>query len=212
MAERTLANWAKNVRFSASEVFHPRSVDEVVAVVRRAVDSGKRCRVLGSMHSFNRQVDGGPGFVGISLSCLKGIGDVDAALATVRIQGGVTYGELCPVLDTRGYALHNLASLPHVSVVGAVCNATHGSGVGNRNLAAAVVAMKLVDGQVRALRAPLCAGECNPLESRSAYLAHADTHHMGLFRDLSMTCLGTSSNKSLSALGPAGSWLRSLSR
>jgi FAD/FMN-containing dehydrogenase len=41
-------------------------------------------------------------------------------------------------------ALHNLASLPHISVAGAVATATHGSGDANRNLATAVAALELV--------------------------------------------------------------------
>ena len=41
-------------------------------------------------------------------------------------------------------ALHNLASLPHISVAGAVATATHGSGVRNGSLATAVAAVELV--------------------------------------------------------------------
>jgi xylitol oxidase len=41
-------------------------------------------------------------------------------------------------------ALANLASLPHISVAGAVATATHGSGDTNGNLATAVAAMELV--------------------------------------------------------------------
>ena len=47
-------------------------------------------------------------------------------------------------------ALHNMASLPHISVGGAVATATHGSGDANGNLATAVAALELVtsDGDV----------------------------------------------------------------
>jgi xylitol oxidase len=48
------------------------------------------------------------------------------------------------VLNARGLALANLASLPHISVGGAVATATHGSGVRNGNLATAVAAVELV--------------------------------------------------------------------
>ena len=41
------------------------------------------------------------------------------------------YGELAPYLHENGYALHNLASLPHISIAGACATATHGSGVKN---------------------------------------------------------------------------------
>src|SRR6266480_1953528 len=54
------------------------------------------------------------------------------------------YGELAPYLHENGYALHNLASLPHISIAGACATATHGSGVKNGNLATAVSAMEIV--------------------------------------------------------------------
>jgi len=41
-----------------------------------------------------------------------------------------------------GFALHNLASLPHISVAGASSTATHGSAEGNGSLATAVSAIE----------------------------------------------------------------------
>ena len=60
------------------------------------------------------------------------------------------YGELAEALAAHGVALHNLASLPHISIAGAIATATHGSGDANGNLATAVRAVELVtsDGEV----------------------------------------------------------------
>src|SRR6202034_1914439 len=44
----------------------------------------------------------------------------------------------------RGVPLHNLASLPHISVAGAIATATHGSGLHNGNLATAASAIEFV--------------------------------------------------------------------
>jgi alditol oxidase len=49
-------------------------------------------------------------------------------------------------LHGAGYALHNLASLPHISVAGACATATHGSGDRQGNLATAVSALEFVTG------------------------------------------------------------------
>ena len=65
---------------------------------------------------------------------------------TVTIGAGVRYGELCRHLHARGYALANLASLPHISVAGACATATHGSGDRNGVLATAVRAIEFVSG------------------------------------------------------------------
>src|SRR5690349_25103399 len=56
----------------------------------------------------------------------------------------MTYAAVATALAQRGVALHNLASLPHISVGGAIATATHGSGVGNGNLATAVAGLELV--------------------------------------------------------------------
>ena len=75
---------------------------------------------------------------------------MDPKSRTVTVGAGVTYGELAPYLDGQGFAVHNLASLPHVSVAGACATATHGSGSKNGNLSTAVSALEIVtaDGEV----------------------------------------------------------------
>ena len=62
----------------------------------------------------------------------------------MTVEAGVTYGQLGPYLDRQGFALHNLASLPHISVAGACSTATHGSGEKSRNLASAVSALEMI--------------------------------------------------------------------
>jgi alditol oxidase len=56
-----------------------------------------------------------------------------------------TYGEAAQSLAPHGMALRNLASLPHISVAGAVATATHGSGTGNGNLATSVAGFEYVN-------------------------------------------------------------------
>ena len=55
------------------------------------------------------------------------------------------YGDLAPLLQEKGYALHNLASLPHITIAGSVATATHGSGVKNGNLSTQVSAIEFVN-------------------------------------------------------------------
>jgi xylitol oxidase len=98
-------------------------------------------RALGTRHSFNAIADSTQNQ--ISLKRLDQI-VLDEKAQTVTVGAGVTYGKLSPYLDDHGYALHNLASLPHISVAGAIATATHGSGVHNGNLATAVAALELV--------------------------------------------------------------------
>jgi xylitol oxidase len=95
---------------------------------------------LGTRHSFNGIADSQIA----QISTLK-LNDVtlDAKASTVTVGAGIRYGDLAVLLDAKGFALHNLASLPHISVGGACATATHGSGMGNGNLATAVKAVEL---------------------------------------------------------------------
>ena len=97
--------------------------------------------MLGSRHSFNAVADSTEL---ISLDGLRPDVAVDHAAGTVGCAPGVRYSELVQALAVEGVALHNLASLPHISVAGAVATATHGSGDGNGNLATAVAGLELV--------------------------------------------------------------------
>lgn len=143
-----LRNWAGNITYGARAVHEPASLEALQDIVRKAT----KVRAVGSRHCFNDIADT-PGDL-ISMRGLNRLLDIDRAAGTVTVEGGITYGELSPRLGEAGVALHNLASLPHISVVGAVSTATHGSGNGNRNLATAVRGLELVgpDGETRWLK------------------------------------------------------------
>ena len=104
--------------------------------------SGRQVRALGTGHSFNTLADT-PGDL-VSLAGLPRVIEVDTANASVTVGAGLTYGELAAELNAAGRALHNLASLPHISVAGACATGTHGSGERNGNLATAVSAVEMV--------------------------------------------------------------------
>ncbi|MFF3848930.1 FAD-binding protein [Streptomyces sp. NPDC002328] len=136
----TVTNWAGNIAFVAGEVRRPRSV----GAVRSLVAGSSRVRVLGSGHSFNRIAEPGADGVLLSLGELPVEIDVDTSARTVRVGGGVRYAELARRVHAHGLALPNMASLPHISVAGSVATGTHGSGVRNGSLAAAVREVEIV--------------------------------------------------------------------
>jgi xylitol oxidase len=130
-------NWSGNYTYSTDHLYAPKTLKEVRQVVKRA----SKLRALGTRHSFNGIADSTA--TQISLANLKEM-SLDQAHRTVTVGGGVRYGDLAPYLDRNGYALHNLASLPHISVAGACATATHGSGSKNGNLSTAVAALEIV--------------------------------------------------------------------
>ncbi len=140
-------NWAGNYIYGAARLHYPKTV----ADVQELVATCRTVKALGSRHSFNDIADSREDL--ISLERFDRVCELDRERRTVTVDGGVQYGELCGQLHRAGYALHNLASLPHISVAGACATATHGSGDRNGNLATAVAAMELVtaEGDVVAL-------------------------------------------------------------
>ena len=131
-------NWAGNVVYRASELHRPASLDEL----RRVVARSPKVRVLGSGHSFNEITDTEGALV--SLEALPPEVEIDRATGTARVAAGLRYGELSARLHAAGYALPNLASLPHICVAGACATGTHGSGDGIGGLAGSVTAVELV--------------------------------------------------------------------
>jgi alditol oxidase len=145
---RPQTNWAGNIAFGAPDFYRPATVPELQSVIARA----GRIRVLATGHSFNDMADS-PG-VQVTLAGLPPEVSIDPVASLARVAAGLSYAELAPRLDAHGFALRNLASLPHISVAGATATATHGSGAANQNLAAAVAGLTLVtaDGELAELR------------------------------------------------------------
>jgi xylitol oxidase len=141
-------NWAGNITFAARTLARPKSIAELQELVRAA----RKVRVLGSGHSFNAIADTDDTL--ISLRDLPRRIEIDIPARTVTIDGGAMYAEVAPALHAAGFALANVASLPNISVAGAVATATHGSGDTNKNLSAAVSGLKLVtaSGDIVALK------------------------------------------------------------
>jgi xylitol oxidase len=133
-----LTNWAGNHAYRARRLHEPESIEQVQEIVR----SAPSLRVLGTRHSFNDIADTTGDL--LSLRRMPRVFDLDRGAGTVTVDGGVRYGELCGPLDAAGFALHSLASLPHISVAGACATATHGSGDRLGNLSTAVTALEVI--------------------------------------------------------------------
>lgn len=132
-------NWAGNQTYSTSNLHTPKTPAEVQEMVRKLPS----VRPLGTRHSFNTIADSTENQ--LSLQNLEKTTVLDRPANTITVEGSRRYGEICEYLHQSGYALHNLASLPHISVAGACATATHGSGIKNGNLATAVVGLEFVN-------------------------------------------------------------------
>ncbi|MFD9599041.1 FAD-binding protein [Streptomyces sp. NPDC059970] len=141
-------NWAGNITFGARRLSMPRSEAEL----RETVSASTAVHALGTRHSFNTVADTRGDLV--SVAGLPRRVEIDRDAGAVTVAAGLRFGEFADALHENGYALHNLGSLPHISVAGACATGTHGSGVGNSSIAGAVRALDMVtaDGRNVSLR------------------------------------------------------------
>ncbi|MEO6993828.1 MAG: D-arabinono-1,4-lactone oxidase [Lacunisphaera sp.] len=131
-------NWSGHLAYHATGFHQPTTIAEVQEIVRRAA----QVRVIGSRHCFNDIADSSGDL--LWLSHLNQPVVIDQARRTARVDAGITYEKLCPILTEAGFALPNLASLKHITVIGACTTATHGSGNALGNLATVVSAIEMI--------------------------------------------------------------------
>jgi xylitol oxidase len=134
----TLTNWAGNVVLAPAALHRPTTVPDLQVIAARS----PRWRVIGSGHSFSPLAATSGDLV--SLAALPVDVDIDSTARTATVGGGATYAVLAGQLHARGWALPAMASLPHISVAGAIATGTHGSGDTTRCLAASVRALDTV--------------------------------------------------------------------
>src|SRR5258708_2808646 len=137
-SKNKLTNWAGNLEYSTDRLYTTSSLEQVRSYVKKQ----SKLKVLGTRHCFNNIADSTDNF--LSLKSMDSMVALDAQAHTVTVDAGMTYGQLSPLLHSKGFALHNLASLPHISIAGACSTATHGSGEKNGNLATAVSGLEIV--------------------------------------------------------------------
>ncbi|WP_028637915.1 FAD-binding protein [Nocardioides sp. URHA0032] len=137
-----MKNWAGSHEYAAARIHRPTSVEQL----QELVAGSRRVRALGTRHSFTDLAD----TTGDLVSTLDLPPTVDVGDTTVRVAAGVRYGDLALRLHEHRLALATMASLPHISVGGAVATGTHGSGDRTGSLAAAVAALDHVgaDGEL----------------------------------------------------------------
>jgi xylitol oxidase len=139
MPTEKLTNWSGNLEYSSQQLTQGTSLEQVQEFVRKH----QKFKVLGTRHCFNNIADSKDEL--LSLRQIDQVVAIDPQAKTVTVESGISYGKLAPYLDGKGFALHNLASLPHISIAGACSTATHGSGENNGNLSSAVAALEFIN-------------------------------------------------------------------
>ncbi len=146
----TWRNWAGLESARGLRAVTPRSVDEIVAEVRRAADRGETVKVAGTGHSFTGIAR--PEHTLLLPGGLKGITAVDREAMTVTALAGTQLKVLNAELERLGLSLHNMGDIAEQTLAGAISTGTHGTGGRAAGLAAQVVGLELVTGTGELLR------------------------------------------------------------
>ena len=142
-----MRNWAGNITFHDQATLHPRSIEELAEIVQ----GNDFVRVRGSAHCFNTIAD--TKYVSVILDHMPDSLTIDESTRTATVGAGLNFAQISEYLHSRGWAIHNLASLPHISIAGAIATGTHGSGISNGALHTCVKSFTLIgpDGLIRTL-------------------------------------------------------------
>lgn len=130
-------NWGGNHTYRAPHIARPTTRPDL----QQLVADSDQLAAIASRHTFSAIGDAA---ALVDLSGMSEPPSFDPNTGLVTISGSATYTDVAFALSAAGRALHNLASLPHVSVAGGVATGTHGSGSALQNLASAVESIELL--------------------------------------------------------------------
>ena len=140
---------------TAHELLRPTSLDELVAIVSRAAQEGRRVRAVGAGHSFSDvaitddyvvDMHGMHAELPVDPAVLRP--GVDAT-TLYRVESGIRIRQLNRKLAEKELALQNMGGYDVQTISGAVSTATHGSGHALGPLCDAVESLVLVHGAGR---------------------------------------------------------------
>jgi FAD-linked oxidoreductase len=174
-------NWSGSVACNPRAIHKPSTFDEIVSLVRRCRDSGRRLRVVGAGHSFMPLV--ATDDVLLSLENFQGIDHVDTATNQVTVRAGTTINALGEGLFKVGLAQQNLGDIDVQSIAGAISTGTHGSGADLGSLSTQVVGLRLVTGAGDVI-------DCSETENREVFkAAQVSLGALGVITHVTLQCV-----------------------
>src|SRR5208282_613489 len=135
-----LVDWSGHTDFGRTEVFAPKTEDEVVALVQGCRTARKKLRVVGLRTSWDALwycKD-----VMMASDRLDAVKEIDVAGRTVTCEVGVPLSVLHPALWEKGLTLNCAPGIDWVTVGGAISTGSHGSGY--TSLSSSMIRCRLV--------------------------------------------------------------------
>ncbi len=120
-------NWSESVVAKPKRIVRPKTLGQLIALVKECRENNCTLRVVGAGHSFTPLA--ATDEVLVSLDHLNGIDAIDHENRLVTFWAGTRLKDVSRLLDERGYALENLGDINEQSIAGAISTGTHGTGI-----------------------------------------------------------------------------------
>jgi FAD-linked oxidoreductase len=111
-------------------------------LIKRAVNSQQRVKVVGSGHSFTGIAV--PDEVMVDLARMNQILNVDHANGLITVQAGIVLSDLNAHLELHQLSMPNLGDVTYQTLAGALSTSTHGTGLQRTGLAAQIRSFKII--------------------------------------------------------------------
>jgi len=161
-------NYQATVVCQPSDIVHATSVEEVQAVVRRALDERRSLKVISVPRSNSNSPFVCPEHGGILLNLgdMNRLLEVDRERMTIKVEPGIRAFELSQQLHELDLAIPAMPDFTGVSIAGGVATSAHHSSLQiSSSMADMVESMLIIDGQgqLRQLQGPELAGAATHL-------------------------------------------------
>lgn len=137
-------NWARTESSDPVLTIAPRSTEQIVLAVHRAIETGHPVKPIGASHSFTGV--GATNGIRLDMSRMRGLVSADLDQHQVTLWGGTHLWELPAILTPLGLALHNMGDIDRQTITGATQTGTHGTGSRLGGLSTSIVAATFVSG------------------------------------------------------------------
>jgi len=125
-------------------VHQPKTVEEIVDIVKVAYQKGEKIRVVGAGFSMSPIALTSDHM--INLDFLNKVVVINKEKKTITVEAGMRFKDLHEILAENSLSMPNVGSVSEYSVGGAISTGTHGTGTQYQSVSNMVLSMELVNG------------------------------------------------------------------
>lgn len=140
----TFRNWGQTITCKPESYCQPDTENDVVDIVKQAIQRNKRVRVVGAGHSWAPLVLTRD--VLVNLDKLTRMLQLVMPGMKVTVEAGYRLKHLIPRLRDDNLGLRNLGSITEQSIAGAISTGTHGTGLTLGSIGTQIIGVRLVSG------------------------------------------------------------------